>query len=153
MKFKIWAKSPYIRIFFLLQVIIISLLFNQHIYNRLMSICQSIPASFIRKQRYQITFRTFEVCPKFKVCTLGPRGDPHMRPRGHSRYWSIKWYGGRGSLYSAASGLFIALVIQIPAVSAMPCATTLRSIFLGWPEASNEAGFSHVGSKKGVKES
>ena len=123
MKFKIWAKSPYIRIFFLLQVIIISLRFNQHIYNRLMSICQSIPASFIRKQRYQITFRTFEVCPEFKICSLGPRGDPHMRPRGHSRYWSIKWYGGRGSLYSAASGLFIALVIQIPAVSAMHKAT------------------------------
>ena len=97
MKFKIWAKSPYIRIFFLLQVIIISLRFNQHIYNRLMSICQSIPASFIRKQRYQITFRTFEVCPEFKICSLGPRGDPHMRPRGHSRYWSIKWYGGRAA--------------------------------------------------------
>ena len=27
------------------------------------------------------------------------------------------------------------------------------AVFLGWPEASNEAGFSHVGSKKGVKES
>ena len=48
----------------------------------------------------------------------------------HSRYWSIKWYGGRGrfdinqglaaaSTVPPVSGLFIALVIQVPAVTAM----------------------------------
>ena len=51
----------------------------------------------------------------------------------HSSYWSTKWYGGRGRLtstnqysprpggrlHNVASGLFIALVIPIPAVTTM----------------------------------
>ena len=36
----------------------------------------------------------------------------------HSRYWRIKWYGGMAAP-CAACGLFIALVMQIPAVNAM----------------------------------
>ena len=38
--------------------------------------------------------------------------------------------------------------VNFPALP--PCSL---SILQGWPEASNEAGFSHDGSKKGVKES
>ena len=39
----------------------------------------------------------------------------------HSSYWSIKWYSGRGilELTKALGGLFIAFVIQIPAMTAM----------------------------------
>ena len=54
---------------------------------------------------------------------------PPYRRWTHSSYWSIKWYAGGAALqagfglgsrlYSAASGLVIALVIQIAAVTAM----------------------------------
>ena len=54
----------------------------------------------------------------------------------HSSYWSIIWYGGRGRFeylprpgcrpQSTASGLYIALVIQIPAVTALAISTSMK---------------------------
>ena len=54
-----------------------------------------------------------------------------------SSYYRFKWYGGRGrfdinqglaaALRAPPSGLFIALVIQIPAVTALPHTATAQN--------------------------